>query len=531
MRTLNTVIGTFFSVKAGVIALALVLVYVSPLPDELLIVDQFIYELAGGQSMAVDPASTLISPYWFNSAEQILWILLVCFLIFFLPLLGMFTGSLISLLLVTVLLVVQVAGQTRMMLWLPQGVVIQFVLLTSPIILLWAKRARAWRRILSERDRALIELASFNVQQGQLEKAFDRLKRCEPSEQLKPLGYELALQQERRRSFAAAATTYQWLQSFAPHYKDVADRVASLQSSNAPKSFDTLAATHTLALSVDEHRNPELGRYRIERELGRGAMGVVFLGVDPKIARKVAIKTLSYQLFPEKELSEVKKRFFREAEAAGRLTHPNIVTIYDVGEEPDLSFIAMDYIEGESLAHYISDDNLLPIEKVYHLIAQVADALGYAHQQKIVHRDIKPGNLMYNHAEDQIKVADFGIARITDDSCTKTGDILGSPLYMSPEQLKGDRVSGATDIYSLGVTLYQLLTGAFPFSGDSIANLAYQILHKKYKSVRDLRPQLPVSAVRIVNKAMAKDPAKRFEDAGAMAISLRKALDKDFGVA
>lgn len=527
----NTVISTLLSVQAIVVVAALLINTVSPLPEQLLLADQFIYELAGGKVTGSDPQAALTQPYWYLPAYRTLWVMLVCFLVFFLPLFSMLAGVLVVLLLATLLLVMQVAAQTRLMLWLPLGVIIQFTLCSSPLLLLWAQRLRMWRALISERDSALIELATINVQQGKLEQAFERLKRCEPTDQLTELGYELAVQQERRRAFSAASTTYQWLSTFAPRYKDVTERVQSLNTLQTSKPFESLAATHTLKLDRDDDRKPVLGRYRIERELGRGAMGVVYLGIDPKISRKVAIKTLSYQLFPEQELNDVKNRFFREAEAAGRLTHPNIVTIYDVGEEPDLSFIAMDYIEGKSLANYLSVDDLLPVPTVYYLLAQVADALDYAHSQHIVHRDIKPSNLLYNASDNQIKVADFGIARITDDSCTKTGDILGSPLYMSPEQLKGDSVTGATDIYSLGVSMYQLLTGKFPFSGDSIANLAYQILHKKYKSVRDIRPQLPISAVRIVNKAMAKDPQKRFESAAAMATSLRKALNKDFGVA
>ena len=171
-----------------------------------------------------------------------------------------------------------------------------------------------------------------------------------------------------------------------------------------------------------------LGRYQIEKELGKGAMGVVYLGKDPKIGRVVAIKTMALsQEFEADELAEVKERFFREAETAGRLNHPNIVTIYDAGEEHDLAYIAMEFLKGKDLVPYTKPGNLLPLDQVFAIVARVADALGYAHEQNVVHRDIKPANIMYEPETDSVKVTDFGIARITDSSKTKTGMVLGTP--------------------------------------------------------------------------------------------------------
>lgn len=316
-------------------------------------------------------------------------------------------------------------------------------------------------------------------------------------------------------------------------FRDAAERaqqllaVQSAQTSAGPAA-GLVTMAQTMPVGQAALAKPVLGRYEIERELGRGAMGVVYLGNDPKIARQVAIKTLNYHAFQGDQLQELKERFFREAEAAGRLDHPNIVTVYDVGEETDLAYIAMDYVEGDAVSAFARPQHLLSVADVYRLIAAVADALDYAHQHHIVHRDIKPGNIMYNRHTKVVKVADFGIARITDDSRTKTGDVLGSPVYMSPEQMKGAKVSGATDIYSLGATFYQLLTGQLPFTSDSLANLAYQIVNKKPQSVRDIRKQLPASAVRLVNKAMHKDPAKRFATAGEMAAAIRKSMARDF---
>jgi serine/threonine-protein kinase len=307
-----------------------------------------------------------------------------------------------------------------------------------------------------------------------------------------------------------------------------------LEDSKAAAARKEVLSQHTpLPLEAtmiveSEIRLPTLGRYQIVKELGRGAMGVVYLGEDPKIARKVAIKTLPYQQFAPEQLQELRERFFREAKAAGRLNHPNIVTVYDVGEEKDLAFIAMDYVEGTALDAHCRQDRLLPVETVYSIVLQVAEALSYAHQVKIVHRDIKPSNLLFNADTNQVKVSDFGIARMSDESKTKTGQVMGSPVYMAPEQLKGAKVSGAADIFSLGATLYQLLTGSTPFQADSLPELTIKIMSKKHKSVRDLRSDLPASAVRLTNRALHKDPSKRFANAEEMASQIRKALANDF---
>jgi serine/threonine-protein kinase len=268
---------------------------------------------------------------------------------------------------------------------------------------------------------------------------------------------------------------------------------------------------------------PEFGRYKIEKELGRGAMGVVYLGRDPKINRQVAIKTLDYSQFSSKELNALKSRFFREAEAAGRLCHNSIVTVFDMGEEEDFAFIAMDYVTGVPLSEYTRDGKLLPVNEVYRIIKVVAEALDYAHRQNVIHRDIKPGNIMYNPEDKQVKITDFGIARISDSVKTKTGSFLGSPSYMSPEQMTGAHVDGRADIYSLGVSFYQLLTARLPFKSDSLANLAFKIANEKHKPIKSVRSDLPASATRIINKALQKNPEKRY----ATGLEMARALERE----
>jgi serine/threonine-protein kinase len=267
---------------------------------------------------------------------------------------------------------------------------------------------------------------------------------------------------------------------------------------------------------------PMLGRYQLEKELGKGAMGVVYLGRDPKINRVVAIKTMALaQEFDEDELADVKERFFREAETAGRLNHPNIVTMYDAGEEHDLAYIAMEFLKGRDLVPQSKTAGLLPLPQVISILARVADALDYAHSQHVVHRDIKPANIMYEPESDQVKVTDFGIARITDSSRTKTGMVLGTPSYMSPEQLAGKKIDGRSDIFSLGVMLYQMSCGQLPFVGESLAQLMFKISNDAPVDIRTINSNLPQRLVVVINKALSKDIETRYQRGAEMAADLR----------
>jgi len=269
-----------------------------------------------------------------------------------------------------------------------------------------------------------------------------------------------------------------------------------------------------------------LGRYEVEKELGKGAMGIVYLGRDPKINRVVAIKTMALsQEFEADEVDEVKERFFREAETAGRLNHPNIVTIFDAGEEHDLAYIAMEFLKGKDLAPNTKADNLLDIRTVLDIVIKSADALDYAHSENVVHRDIKPANIMYEPDTKKVKLTDFGIARITDSSKTKTGMVLGTPSYMSPEQLSGKKVDGRSDLFSLGVMLYQLLTGKLPFTGDSMAALMFKIANEPHQSLLELRPDLPARLGPIIDKALQKSANDRYSRGAQMVEDLRTSLN------
>jgi serine/threonine protein kinase len=267
-----------------------------------------------------------------------------------------------------------------------------------------------------------------------------------------------------------------------------------------------------------------LGRYRIERELGRGAMGVVYLARDPKINRMLAIKAIALAAeFGELELAGARERFFREAEMAGRLNHPNIVVIYDAGEDQGLAYIVMEYLRGGHLSDHTSGAGMLPAATVLDITARVADALHYAHRQNVIHRDIKPANIMFDADSNALKITDFGIARLTDGGGTKTGIVLGTPSFMSPEQLEGKRLDGRSDLFSLGVSLYQLTCGQLPFRADSMTALMYKIANEPHTPLAAIRPDLP-AIDRIINRALAKRPDDRFQTGAEMAAALRACL-------
>jgi serine/threonine-protein kinase len=264
-----------------------------------------------------------------------------------------------------------------------------------------------------------------------------------------------------------------------------------------------------------------LGRYKVLKEIGRGAMGVVYLGKDPTIQRFVAIKTLQLDLIDDEDkLQDVKARFFREAESAGRLSHPNIVTIYDAGEEHDLGYIAMEMLEGTTLKQWSRKPNLLPLDRVIPTLATVAEALDYAHQHGVVHRDIKPANIMLTKDE-TVKVMDFGIAKMASSSRTQTDMVLGTPTYMSPEQIAGKLVDGRTDIFSLGVVMFELLTGRPPFMADNVSALLFAIAHTPCPSLATFRSDLPPVIQQVLDRALQKDPVQRYRRAGEFAQELR----------
>ena len=264
------------------------------------------------------------------------------------------------------------------------------------------------------------------------------------------------------------------------------------------------------------------GRYLIVSELGRGAMGAVHLAQDPLIEREVAIKTLLPDL-PAEMMGDIRERFLREARSAGRLNHPNIVTIFDVGEQDGVAYIAMEVLEGRSLQQMLRDPARLPFASSVNIAAQVADALDHAQRFGIVHRDVKPANIMVS-AAGRAKLTDFGVAHVPSSSMTQTGAALGSPKYMSPEQVTGQPIDPRSDIFSLGAVLYEMLARRTPFehAGDTnVWSLLHRIAGQPHRPVTELDPEVPAIFNRILDRALAKSPADRYQRAGDLANELR----------
>jgi len=359
--------------------------------------------------------------------------------------------------------------------------------------------------------------------QGMLDMAFERFMKCPIEDKsVQALLYHLGLDFERKRMFNKALAVYNHILK-AGAFKDIKRRIQNLE-----KIEQTLVLSagqnkkETALLLADSTTKPTLGRYEIIKELGHGAMGTVYLGKDPSINREVAVKTLSYADVEPQQLNEVKDQFFREAEAAGRLSHPNIVTIYDVGEDDDMAYIAMELLKGKDLTQFCTKGNLLPPHRVLGVGAAVAEALDYAHQQGVVHRDIKPANIILLE-NDQIKVADFGIARVMSSSTkTQTGVIFGTPNYMSPEQVAGKKVDGRSDLFSLGVVLFEMFSAEKPFKGENINSLMYAITHNAYTPLPEVAPATPACCVKIINKLLSKGVTQRYKSAAQLINQITK---------
>jgi serine/threonine protein kinase len=269
----------------------------------------------------------------------------------------------------------------------------------------------------------------------------------------------------------------------------------------------------------------KLGRYEVVRELGKGAMGIVYLAKDPLIGRLVALKTIRPAAHADDdETKEFQQRFIREAQAAGILNHPAIVTVHDIGQDDGtgVSFIAMEYVEGQNLKEVLQQGRPLNFEQIGDIIAQVAEGLDFAHAKGIVHRDVKPANVILIEGM-RAKITDFGIAKIASgvSNLTTTGQFLGTPNYMAPEQIKGAPVDGRSDIFSLGICLYECLTRRKPFGGDSLTSISYKIVHEPFPPLAEVNPQIPSGFEEVVARCLAKDPAKRYQRARDLAIALR----------
>jgi serine/threonine-protein kinase len=467
--------------------------------------------------------SYLVTPRWATAVELTIMLLIGIFVVLALPRLGAkWSGIVVGTVLVSYTGFVLIA-------YISKGYVLTIVhpmlLLVLGYTFIAAKRA-----LLAERGESVSDAAAETNRmlgltfqgQGMLELAFDKFRTCPIDDSMKELLYNLGQDFERKRMPSKALSVYQHIATKDKTYKDIDARLKRLSTTDSSGAPGKAAGSESLLVGGSDVK-PTLGRYEIIKELGRGAMGIVYLGKDPKIQRSVAIKTMRLDEVEADELPDVKGRFFREAESAGKLSHPNIVTIYDAGEEQDLAYFAMEVLDGVDLKDLCKKRNLLPVKRVVEIVTKVAEALDYAHSQNVVHRDIKPANIMVM-PDGAVKVTDFGIARVTTSAKTQTGIVLGTPSYMSPEQLAGAKVDGRSDLFSLGVVLFEMLTGERPFQGDSVASLMYVIANQPHPSPYDLRPDLPKVVGPVIDRALQKDATKRYQRGLEMAQDLRAAM-------
>ena len=460
-------------------------------------------------------------PSWAALTEIGMLLVVLLYLMFALPRLSANSAALVTLLLFVGLFGAEQFLMVSEKTWLRTA---------APALLLLAGHLAiaAKRFILGERQRSEAESDSVHnyrmlgltfQSQGQFDMALDKFRKLPVDDSVLDLIYHLALDFERKRQFHKAGAAYDYILQHDSSFRDCVERRKRASQGDQALSLGTLI--------LDGAEKPTLGRYHIEKEIGRGAMGIVYLGRDPKINRQVAIKTMALdQEFEPAAREGARERFFREAETAGRLHHPNIVTIYDAGEDHELAYIAMEYLEGKELATYLEPKKQLAFDWILNIAIPIVDALAYAHRNDVVHRDIKPHNIFFNEASGGVKVMDFGIARIAAANRTQTGLVLGTPSYMSPEQISGKRVDGRSDLFSFGAMLFELVTGDTPFDGDSFAALTHQIINGPTPDIRKLRADTPPRLIAIIKRLLQKKLTKRYQSAEDLKRDLEQCRDE-----
>jgi len=453
-------------------------------------------------------------PAWTHGFELALLILIGLYLAFLLsrlrPVMALFVSGLLLLVLIS-------AGFLML-----SGYALWLQTLAAALLLLAGHALLALKQAYSSQGRQKKSTASLNEtnkmlafsfqSQGMLEQALEKFLACPVDDEMDAVFYDLAQAFERKRQYEQAVACFEHIISHNPAYQDAQTRLIQAKNSQQSQAGkDSNAALSSLLGSADS--SPTLGRYEIISELGKGAMGTVYLGKDPKINRQVAIKTMALsQEFEPDELEEVKAKFFHEAEIAGMLNHPNIVTIFDAGDEHDLAYIAMEFLDGIDLVSYTKKDKLLPFTTTLKIVAKVAEALQYAHANGVIHRDIKPANIMILKNK-SVKVTDFGIAHIIESSKKKAGTVLGTPPYMSPEQLSGKELDGRSDLFSLGVMLYEMVSGIRPFRGESISKLMFKIAKEPHVDVRQHNADVPDCVCTLIDSLLTKKADLRIENA------------------
>lgn len=350
--------------------------------------------------------------------------------------------------------------------------------------------------------------AALNFQGlGKLDTAYTILKKCPPSDKLVKLLANLAKDYEVIGNTAQATKIYNYILQLQPEHTEAKDQI---------DNDDVVPTNNTKPTKI-------ANRYLPVKSLGKGSRSSVFLAKDTADQNKlVALKILEINYNKQSDVeAELFARFLREAQTAAALEHENIIQIVDSGHSSTMAYIVMEFVNGKSLRDYGEQNSLLPANLVFHLTAQCADGLHYAHNKGIIHRDVKPANIIFDKHRNIAKLGDFGIARIANSTQTLAGSLLGTPFYMSPEQLVGLELDARSDVFSLGATVFRLLTGTTPFVGGSMAELMRAIVNEPHKNLRLMRPDLPSEVTDVIDTALCKDPKRRFENAAELADQLR----------
>ena len=492
------------------------------------------YKVSSGQNLSAveylaHVSSSLLNNDWIKrgnkqrAIEVAIYLIIALYLIFIIPRRKILSNVLISGFIALCLLVFQF-GSLEFSYWYKLITPVIFLLLGLMTLSFANLRSKEFiqDKLQKEHDETNLQLGLAFYKQGALDLAFEKFVRCDASEKLNPPLYNLGLEYERKRQYAKASSVYEYLQKISPNHLDVEQRIQeskNLAQNSTQQMFGNESKLTSLLFGNEKMENPRLGRYEIEREIGRGAMSIVYAGRDPSINRTVAIKVQSFVGDNQEMLLKMRERFMTEAKTAGQLNHPDIITIFDIGEETDLIYIAMEYLSGESLEQILSNSTLTD-EEILDISYRLAKALAYAHAHKVIHRDIKPSNIIYNQKSKEMHLTDFGIARMQDAHLTQTGQVVGTPSYMSPEQITGKRVDHRSDLFSLGTTLYQLFSGNLPFQADTMATLLYKITMEAPVPLDSIRPDLPPELTRIISQLLKKEAEQRYQSAEALAKDL-----------
>jgi len=366
-------------------------------------------------------------------------------------------------------------------------------------------------------------LGLFYHQQGMLDLAFDKFRSVAHEEDAKDLLYNLALDYEKRGQIKKAIVAYKMIIRKDSFMEDLDDNLAGPSDTETGTLVEEERGNRP-GLAAKADIKPTIGGYEISREMGRDSLGVIFKGRDIKTGSAAAIKTVKFSEFDEGHLADIKDRFYAEIESSRLLTHSNIVTFYEGGEEHGLFFIATEYLEGEGLEKYTSKGHLLPIKETLSIIGCAADALDYAHKKDVVHRHIRPASIIRSQNSRDVKVAGFGTAWIASATKTKLDSLKEAHFYMSPEQIAGKKVDGRSDIFSLGVVLFEMLTGERPFTGENMASIMLKISKEKHPSPSSYNPKIPRVIEKIIDRALEKDLDKRYQTAAQLASHLNKVV-------